>query len=178
MKTALLLTIALSVSPTLAGGTSTADCPTPPKLTCERLLEKAEERCTEERLDKFCAPVPPQPRTIYVNVPTPGPERVVERTTFVDVPVYEEPRDTFIVGAGADYMHGLGATVMGGYIHRSGFGVQAQGSYTPQRPVGPIAGTVEYRCREIPYLVPQIEEKHPFGAAVLATYSWKIGGKR
>lgn len=173
---AVILAVALVTSLVSAG--ECPECPAPKKLSCDQLLAKAVQRCSPGKIDSWCqCDEPICPEATICPPPPPAEVKTVKVIEFVDSPM-PRPKDTFTVGVGPLYMHAAGAVAMGAYTHHSGFGIQAQALYIPQHDVDPYAASVTYRCNDIPFTVPGVDERHPFGGAVLATYQFPIGGHK
>jgi hypothetical protein len=148
---AAVVAIAIVLGLIIACPSSAADCPDeckPKTPTCEERIARAKRagcempttvKIVDHRVE---VPVPGPERvvtqTVEVPVPTPGPERVVKVTEYVPAPAAGH----WIVGAGPVWRERWGATAVVGYQFPSGWQLQGGPVYLPQ---AIRSGMVTYR---------------------------------
>lgn len=131
MKTALILTIALSATPVLAG-----DCPQPKRLTCEQLQNKMIERCPQryddpKDCDCNCPEATVVEKAIEVLAPSPTIIKEVPGETkyiFQDSPM-PPPKGRPLMRYGASYVDGPGLQLGGGYRFKNGIDIVGSLNY-------------------------------------------------
>jgi hypothetical protein len=99
----------------------------------------------------------------------------VETTRYVSVPmlVPTPERGRWELGGGPVYFHGVGATVVGGYMfagHK--WQVLAGPMWVPQNDTPEYAGIASKGCAKVPYTAPGHEAAHPLGGQALVIYSF------
>ena len=167
----------------LSGWSSFAgDCPVPKPIPCERLKALQAKRCPLEApvvtiVDhRVEVPVPGPERVVIREVQVPGPERIVTQTIQLAQP---KPRGHWLAGVGPVWVHHWGATAVAGYRWPSGWQVQAGPVWLP---LDDANGTVT-GCRSgepglvwapkcdvpIPF---HVESPTPWGAQALVLFTF------